>query len=100
MRLGNAAIRYTRNPAIGLNHGQLQPAQPPRTGRMTAQCAPTLEEAFATLVEFELLGSQNYRGIPALTHRRCAFTRSARTTCSTCLWWTRRWRHAPMPDAS
>tara|TARA_B100001105_G_scaffold252810_1_gene245128 strand:- start:5 stop:1042 length:1038 start_codon:yes stop_codon:yes gene_type:complete len=62
MRLGNAAIRYTRNPAIGLTMGSCSQLSHLGLAGMTAQCAPTLEEAFATLVEFELLGSQNYRG--------------------------------------
>ncbi|MEH6565339.1 MAG: AraC family transcriptional regulator [Halopseudomonas sp.] len=71
MRLGNAAIRYTQNPAIGLlmgNHSQLSHLG---LAGMTAQCAPTLGEAFEVMVRYERLTSQNYRGhssfeIPAL----------------------------------
>ncbi|MCL5042915.1 MAG: AraC family transcriptional regulator [Gammaproteobacteria bacterium] len=62
MRLGNAAIRLTGNPALGLRMGQL--SQPSHLGLagMAAQCAPTLRQALETLTRFERLSSQNYRG--------------------------------------
>ncbi|MCC4261442.1 AraC family transcriptional regulator [Pseudomonas aestusnigri] len=62
MRLGNAAIRYTREPAIGLLMGQSSRISHLGLTGMAAQCAPTLRAAFSTMIEFELLGSQNYRG--------------------------------------
>tara|TARA_Y100000780_G_scaffold86522_1_gene78387 strand:- start:645 stop:1694 length:1050 start_codon:yes stop_codon:yes gene_type:complete len=62
MRLGNAAIRYTRNPGIGLLMGSCSQLSHLGLAGMAAQCAPNLREAFATLIEFELLTSQNYRG--------------------------------------
>ncbi len=62
MRLGHAAIRLTGRADIGLLMGQY--SQPSHLGLpgLTAQCAPTLERAFETLVRFERLSSQNYRG--------------------------------------
>lgn len=62
MRLGNAAIRYTREPAIGLLMGQCSRISHLGLSGMAAQCAPNLGAAFSTMIEFELLGSQNYRG--------------------------------------
>ena len=62
MRLGNAAIRYTGNPAVGLLMGlHSQPSHLGLAG-VAAQCAPSLGAAFATLVRYERLSSQNYRG--------------------------------------
>lgn len=62
MRLGHAAIRLTGRADIGLLMGQH--SQPSHFGLpgLTAQCAPTLGQAFETLVRFERLISQNYRG--------------------------------------
>lgn len=62
MRLGNAAIKLSGRCDIGLLMGQH--SQPSHFGLpgLTAQCAPSLAAAFETLVRFERLISQNYRG--------------------------------------
>lgn len=62
MRLGNAAIQLSGDPAIGLTMGRH--SHPGHLGLpgMAAQCAADLRTAFATLVRFERLTSQNYRG--------------------------------------
>ncbi|MFO7703769.1 MAG: AraC family transcriptional regulator [Halopseudomonas sp.] len=62
MRLGNAAIQLTGRADLGLLMGQF--SHPSHLGLvgLTAQCAPDLTQAFATLVHFERLSSQNYRG--------------------------------------
>ena len=62
MRLGNAAIRYTQNPAIGRLRGAQSQLSHQGLAGMTAQCAPTLEDAFNVMVKYERLTSQNYRG--------------------------------------
>jgi AraC-like DNA-binding protein len=62
MRLGNAAIRYTKNPAIGLSMGSHSQLSHLGLAGMTAQCAPDLASAFEVLVKYERLTSQNYRG--------------------------------------
>lgn len=62
MRLGNAAIRYTQNPAIGLLMGVHSQLSHLGLAGMTAQCAPTLGDAFKVMVKYERLTSQNYRG--------------------------------------
>jgi AraC-like DNA-binding protein len=66
MRMGNAAIQVSQNQALGLAMGQH--SQPSHLGLpgMAAQCAPDLRSAFATLVRFERLTSQNYRGHSSL----------------------------------
>ena len=62
MRLGQAAIQLSKRGDIGLLMGQH--SHPSHLGLpgVTAQCAPTLTQAFDTLVRFERLTSQNYRG--------------------------------------
>jgi len=62
MRLGNAAIRYTKNPAIGLIMGSHSQLSHLGLAGMTAQCAPSLAAAFEVMVRYERLTSQNYRG--------------------------------------
>lgn len=62
MRLGNAAIQLTGEPSIGLWMGRHSHASHLGLPGVTAACAPTLGDAFATLVRFERLTSQNYRG--------------------------------------
>ena len=62
MRLGHAAIQLSGRADFGLLMGlHSQPAHLGLPG-VTAQCAPTLHEAFDILVRFERLVSQNYRG--------------------------------------
>lgn len=62
MRLGNAAIALSGRADIGLLMGEH--SQPGHLGLagVTAQCAPDLSRAFETLVRYERLSSQNYRG--------------------------------------
>lgn len=62
MRLGNAAINHTQRPSIGLLMGQQSQISHLGLAGMAAQCAPDLGKAFETLVRFERLSSQNYRG--------------------------------------
>ncbi|EZQ17191.1 AraC family transcriptional regulator [Halopseudomonas bauzanensis] len=62
MRLGHAAIALSGRADFGLLMGlHSQPSHLGLPG-VTAQCAPTLGQAFDTLVRFERLVSQNYRG--------------------------------------
>lgn len=62
MRLGHAAIQLTGRPDIGLLMGRHSQASHLGLAGMTAQCAADLRQAFETLVRFERLSSQNYRG--------------------------------------
>ena len=62
MRLGNAAIQLTGEAAIGLWMGRHSHASHLGLPGLAASCAPTLGVAFNTLVCFERLTSQNYRG--------------------------------------
>ncbi|QJD58614.1 AraC family transcriptional regulator [Pseudomonas sp. gcc21] len=62
MRLGHAAIRQSGRPEIGLLMGQQIQISHFGLAGMAAQCAPSMHEAFATLVRYERLTSQNYRG--------------------------------------
>lgn len=62
MRLGNAAIQLTGRADIGLLMGRCSHASHLGLAGMTAQCAADLGQAFDTLVRFERLSSQNYRG--------------------------------------
>src|SRR5690606_15574785 len=62
MRLGHAAIALSGRADFGLLMGlHSQPSHLGLPG-VTAQCAPTLGQAFDILVRFERLVSQNYRG--------------------------------------
>tara|TARA_R110001592_G_scaffold18703_8_gene77339 strand:+ start:13501 stop:14517 length:1017 start_codon:yes stop_codon:yes gene_type:complete len=62
MRLGNAAIALSGRADIGLLMGGY--SQPSHLGLagMAAQCAGSLKQAFDTLVRYERLSNQNYRG--------------------------------------
>ncbi|WP_285259089.1 AraC family transcriptional regulator [Halopseudomonas bauzanensis] len=62
MRLGHAAIQLSDRADFGLLMGLH--SEPTHLGLpgVTAQCAPTLGQAFEILVRFERLVSQNYRG--------------------------------------
>jgi AraC-like DNA-binding protein len=62
MRLGNAAIQLTGRADIGLLMGRHSHASHLGLAGVTAQCASDLTQAFNTLVLFERLSSQNYRG--------------------------------------
>lgn len=62
MRLGHAAIQLSGREDIGLLMGLHSQASHLGLPGVTAQCAPTLAQAFDTLVRFERLTSQNYRG--------------------------------------
>ncbi|WP_339843621.1 AraC family transcriptional regulator [uncultured Halopseudomonas sp.] len=62
MRLGNAAIALSGRADIGLLMGEHSRASHLGLAGLTAQCAMNLHRAFDTLVRFERLSSQNYRG--------------------------------------
>ncbi|MFN3580645.1 MAG: AraC family transcriptional regulator, partial [Pseudomonas sp.] len=62
MRLGNAAIQLSGRSDLGLLMGQHSHASHLGLAGMTATCATDLIQAFETLVRFERLSSQNYRG--------------------------------------
>ena len=62
MRLGNAAISLTGEPALGLLMGQLGHISQAGLAGVTAAQAPTLREAARTLIRFEPLYAHNYRG--------------------------------------
>lgn len=62
MRLGNAAIALSGRPDIGLLMGEHSRPSHLGLAGVTAQCAKDLHQAFSTLVRYERLSSQNYRG--------------------------------------
>ncbi|HEY9119892.1 MAG TPA: AraC family transcriptional regulator ligand-binding domain-containing protein, partial [Marinobacter sp.] len=55
MRMGQAAIALTGNPAFGLTMGQLSRPVDAGMAGLAAQCAPTGGEAISTLIHFALL---------------------------------------------
>ncbi|MCL7944093.1 AraC family transcriptional regulator [Marinobacter sp. ATCH36] len=67
MRMGQAAITLTGNPAFGLTMGQLSRPVDAGIAGLAAQCAPTAGEAIHTLIHFAPLTSRNSRGIPWTT---------------------------------
>ncbi|WP_373186882.1 AraC family transcriptional regulator [Halopseudomonas sp.] len=62
MRMGQAAISLSSREDIGLLMGEHSQASHLGLAGLTAQCASDLQAAFNTLVRFERLSSQNYRG--------------------------------------
>lgn len=64
MRMGQAAIALTGNPAFGLTMGHLSRPVDAGIAGLAAQCAPTAGEAINTLIHFALLTSRNSRGVP------------------------------------
>lgn len=64
MRLGEAAIGLTGNPALGLAMGQLSRPVDAGIAGLAAQSAATAGEAINTLVKFAMLTSHNSRGTP------------------------------------
>lgn len=64
MRMGQAAIALTGNPAFGLTMGQLSRPVDAGIAGLAAQCAPTAGEAINTLIHYALLTSRNSRGVP------------------------------------
>ncbi|MDL0430347.1 AraC family transcriptional regulator [Marinobacter sp. TBZ242] len=69
MRMGQAAIALTGNPAFGLTMGKLSRPVDAGLAGLAAQCAPTAGEAIRTLVHYALLTSRNSRGVPWTAHR-------------------------------
>lgn len=65
MRMGQAAIALTGNPAFGLTMGQLSRPVDAGLAGLTAQCAPNAGEAITTLIHYALLTSRNSRGTPS-----------------------------------
>lgn len=66
MRLGQAAITLTNNPALGLTMGLLTRAVDAGLAGLAAQTAPTAGRALATLIQYALLTSRNSRGHPEM----------------------------------
>lgn len=64
MRLGEAAIGLTGNPALGLTMGQLSRPVDAGLAGLAAQSAATAGEALNTLIRFATLTSHNSRGTP------------------------------------
>jgi len=62
MRLGNAAVRLTRDPALGLEMGRLTRTVDLGIAGQMAETAPTPLAAIEQLIRFERLTSQNSRG--------------------------------------
>ncbi|WP_372926533.1 AraC family transcriptional regulator [Marinobacter sp.] len=67
MRMGQAAIALTGNPALGLTMGQLSRPVDAGIAGFAAQSAPTAGEAVSTLIHYALLTSRNSRGVPWTT---------------------------------
>lgn len=64
MRIGEAAIRQTGNPALGLTMGRMtRPVDAGQSG-LAAMTAPDAGTALSTLIRFSLLTSRNSRGHP------------------------------------
>lgn len=68
MRMGQAAIALTGNPALGLTMGQLSRPVDAGIAGLAGQSAPTAGEAIRTLVHYALLTSGNSRGVPWTTN--------------------------------
>lgn len=64
MRLGEAAIRLSGDPALGLTMGQLSRPVDAGMAGLAAQSAPSAGKALNTLVKFAGLTSHNSRGSP------------------------------------
>ena len=64
MRMGQAAIALTGNPALGLTMGQLSRPVDAGIAGLAAQSAATAGEAISTLIHYSLLNSRNSRGVP------------------------------------
>lgn len=69
MRMGEAAIRETGNPAIGLTMGRLSRPVDAGMAGLAAQAAPTVGDALSTLIRFSMLTSHNSRGVPSTSNR-------------------------------
>ncbi len=63
MKLGAAAIRETREPALGLRMGEMNRIVDMGLPGLLAMTSPTLGEAFETLARFETLTGRCYRGV-------------------------------------
>lgn len=64
MRMGEAAIRLTGNPALGLRMGALSRPIDAGLAGLAAETAPTIGQALMKLVRYSRLTSQNSRGHP------------------------------------
>lgn len=69
MRLGEAAIGLTGNPALGLTMGMLSRPVDAGMAGLAAQSAATAGEAINTLIKFGILTSHNSRGTPWLSDK-------------------------------
>ncbi|MCG2581262.1 MAG: AraC family transcriptional regulator [Marinobacter sp.] len=68
MRLGQAAIELTGQPAIGLTMGTLSRPVDAGIAGLAGQCAATTGEALTTLIRYSLLTSHNSRGASHTSH--------------------------------
>lgn len=68
MRLGQRVIELTQRPDIGLLMAEQTQAHHFAITGLTASCAATINEALSTLIEYELLFSQNSRGHSSIEH--------------------------------
>lgn len=75
MRLGQAAIATTGNPALGLRMGALTRPIDAGIAGLAAETANTVHQSLATLIRYALLSSRNSRGEPSLAaeHRKACF---------------------------
>jgi AraC-like DNA-binding protein len=71
MRLGHAAIQLTGNPALGLAMGRASTLAQAGLAGVTAAQAPDVREAARTLVRFEPLYGNNYRGQSSVEEDPC-----------------------------
>ncbi|OEY66966.1 AraC family transcriptional regulator [Marinobacter sp. X15-166B] len=71
MRLGEAAIALTGDPALGLLAGRLTRPVDLGMAGLAAHCAPTVGAALATLIRYSLLTSRNSRGHPSMSADLC-----------------------------
>lgn len=69
MRLGEAAIGLTGNPALGLAMGKLSRPVDAGLAGLAAQSAATAGQALSTLIKFGILTSHNSRGTPWVSDR-------------------------------
>lgn len=97
MRMGQAAIALTGNPALGLTMGQLSRPVDAGIAGLAAQSAATAGEAISTLIHYSLLNSRNSRGVPGQPARavKRIFTPSNPTMCLITSWWIRSLQPGP-----
>lgn len=68
MRLGQAAIAETANPALGLRMGALSRPVDAGLAGLAGECAASAGAGLSTLIRYALLTSQNSRGLPEVNN--------------------------------